>query len=283
MKRLNFQAVIFDMDGVIFDSEKRVAECWEEVGEKYNIPNIRQTIMKCIGINATATEQVFKETYGDSVDYLKYRTIVRGMFSERYGGGKLPTKPGIRELLVYLRKLGVKIAVASSTRIEKVTEELGDADLLKYFDIVVGGDMVERSKPAPDIFLEAARRLEISPEDAIVIEDSYNGIRAAKAANMIPFMVPDMIAPDEEMKELSYIILESLLDVRCFLDSYNVYPHMCRLCGQETIWDEYDICPVCKWEDNKVQNRDETIEGGANCRCLFDARQEYFSLIDQNN
>lgn len=273
MKRVYYKAVIFDMDGVIFDSEVRVCECWEEVAAKYGIPNIRETIYKCIGINAEATAKIFKDTYGDAYNYEYYRSIVRAMFQERYGNGKLPTKPGIRRLLGYLKKMGVKIAVASSTRIEKVTEELNDAKLYDYFDVVVGGDMVTRSKPNPEIFLEACKRLEISPEEAFIIEDSYNGIRAASRAGSRPIMVPDIKQPNEEMEELSFGIFSSLIEVKKYLDSFYVYPHLCRCCGEEVIADEYDICPKCKWEDNRAQSEDVNMSGGANELSLSAARE----------
>ena len=92
-----------------------------------------------------------------------------------------------------------------------------DAGLLQNFDVVVGGDQVQRSKPEPDIFLKAAEQLEADPGDCYVIEDSYNGIRAASAAGMIPIMVPDLLPPTEEMEEKAAVILDSLHDVIAYL------------------------------------------------------------------
>lgn len=122
-------------------------------------------------------------------------------------------KAGVEELLKYLKETGYKIAIASSTRSALVKEQIEDAGLMKYFDVIVGGDQVKKSKPEPDIFLKAAELLVVKPENAYVIEDSYNGIRAAKSAHMRPIMVPDMVQPDEEMQDKAWKICDSLKDI----------------------------------------------------------------------
>ena len=93
-------------------------------------------------------------------------------------------------------------------------KQIEDAGLREYFDVIVGGDMVEKSKPEPDIFLKAAQLLDVQPEKAYVIEDSYNGIRAAFTGGMIPIMVPDMLEPDDEMKEKAQYIFKDLYGVK---------------------------------------------------------------------
>jgi beta-phosphoglucomutase-like phosphatase (HAD superfamily) len=110
--------------------------------------------------------------------------------------GLLAVKPGVRELLEYLKSSSFRTAVASSTYTHIVEKELSDAGILPFFDRIVGGDQVSRSKPNPDIFLRAAEVLDTAPEACLVIEDSYNGIRAAKAAGMRAIMVPDLLQPD---------------------------------------------------------------------------------------
>ena len=122
-------------------------------------------------------------------------------------------KAGVEELLKYLKETGYKIAIASSTRSALVKEQIEDAGLMKYFDVIVGGDQVKKSKPEPDIFLKAAELLVVKPENAYVIEDSYTGIRAAKSAHMRPIMVPDMVQPDEEMQDKAWKICDSLKDI----------------------------------------------------------------------
>ena len=129
-----------------------------------------------------------------------------------------PVKRGVKELLAYLRQRGYKIGLASSTSRPSVEDLLERAGIREYFMNLTTGDMVEHSKPRPDIYLMACSSLEVNPAQAIAVEDSPNGIRAAHAAGMIPLMVPDLIAPDEEMREKSVMICRDLLEVICFLD-----------------------------------------------------------------
>ena len=147
------QAVIFDMDGVIFDSEAKGIECWKEVARRYGIQNIENTCYRCLGVNEKAVVQIFKATYGETFDFEFYSEKEREIFLSRYAGAKLPQKQGIKELLQWLKDNGIKTAVASSTNRETVKQELADGGLLDYFSVVIGGDMIERSKPAPEILL----------------------------------------------------------------------------------------------------------------------------------
>ena len=206
--------VIFDMDGVIFDSERLIADLWKEVAEEKGIPDIEDAIIRSIGITDVATKNVFKEKYGEEFPYEKYKKTVSIRFHERCDGGNLPTKPGIHELMEYLHQNKIPTAVASSTRTAVVEAEIRDAGLLEFFDKIIGGDQVTHSKPDPEIFLKAADALSADPKDCYVIEDSFNGIRAAHAAGMHPFRVPDMLQPDEEIRGMADRIFDSLSDVR---------------------------------------------------------------------
>ena len=212
-------AVIFDMDGVIFDSEAKVQECWEEIAEKYGMKDIQKTCRMCLGSNARVVEQIFKQQYGEDFDYARFSKKAASLFQERYGQGKLPKKPGILELLQYLKEHGIKTAVASSTNAQAVRQELEEGGLLSYFDVVVGGDMVTKSKPDPEIFLEACKKLDVSPENVYIIEDSYNGIRAAHRAGGMPVMVPDLLPATEEMRERAVAIFPSLLEVQKWMEN----------------------------------------------------------------
>ena len=208
------KAVIFDMDGVIFDSERAVYNGWLELAAKYNFKDIEMIYMKSIGVNSTVTRQIFMDYYGEDFPYDEYKKEQSYNYHEKYSNGRLPMKPGIKELLIGLKEKGCKIAIASSTRKELVEKQIEDAGLRKFFDVIVGGDMVEKSKPEPDIFLKAAKLLDVQPEQAYVIEDSYNGIRTAFTGGMIPIMVPDMLEPDDEMKEKAQYIFKDLYEVK---------------------------------------------------------------------
>ncbi len=210
---MQYQAVVFDMDGVIFDTERLVIEFWKEVAKKHNIPNVEHTCIQCLGTNRVRTREIFLENYGADFPFDPYRAEVTELFNTHYKGVQLPTKPGIRELLSYLQEQDIKVGLASSTAQHLVRDEIGTAGLLPYFQTLVCGDMVEHSKPAPDIFLKACEILNADPTKSIAIEDSFNGIRSAHCAGMTPIMVPDQVQPTDEIRTLAFHVMPSLLDV----------------------------------------------------------------------
>lgn len=211
------KAVVFDMDGVIFDSERLVIECWKVIACKYGVPDIEEACRECLGVNSTETKQKFLNRYGQDFPYDTYKGEMSKLYHDNYDGGRLPMKKGVVELLQYLKENNVKVALASSTRSSVVRQELTDAGIIEYFRVIIGGDMVTRSKPQPDIFLKACEELGVAPQEAFAIEDSYNGIRAAAAGSLRPLMVPDLMPPTEEMEQLSERIFESLFEVKEYL------------------------------------------------------------------
>ena len=213
-----FDAVIFDMDGVIFDSEKAVLDCWLELAEKYGIERdgLEENILACTGTNEAKTREIMLNAYGRDFPYDEYAKEASKMFHEKFDGGKLPMKHGVKKILDFLKDNNKKIALASSTRREVVINELRDAGILDYFDEIVTGDMVKRSKPAPDIFLLACEKVGVKPNRAFAVEDSYNGIKSAHAGGLKPIMVPDLLPADGLMKDLS-IVVRTLDDVILYL------------------------------------------------------------------
>ena len=207
------RAVVFDMDGVIFDSEKICLNCWLYQAEKYGLEDIEEVVHQCIGTNKAKTKEIVTNRYGNLFDYDKVCEENSQMYHDYVVEHGLPMKPGVVEILDYLKNKGYKIGMASSTRVALVEAQLVTAGIREYFDEVVGGDLLKRSKPAPDIYLMACERLEIAPEEAYAIEDSYNGIRSAYDAGMKPIMVPDMLSPTDEMREKSVMVKESLLEL----------------------------------------------------------------------
>lgn len=216
-RNILYKAVVFDMDGVIFDSERAVMQCWKEVASRHNIPDIEKAILACTGTTMVRTREIMLNLYGADFPYDEYAMESSAIFHSRYDGGRLPMKPGVKELLTFLKDHDKKIALASSTRQQVVTDELRDAGIIGYFDRIICGDMVSRSKPAPDIFLKACEELNVSPSDSYAIEDSYNGIRAAHAGGLHPIMVPDLLPADEEMQSLAEIVLPNLTSVMEYL------------------------------------------------------------------
>ena len=209
-------AVIFDMDGIIFDTERLYLECWKQAGEEFGLEDIERVSRRMIGVNDLLTEKIFNDRYRGTKDYAACRKRVSVLFHSRYDG-KIPLKPGVHEMLGFLEEQGIPFALASSTRIETVMRELREAGLENRFTRVIGGDMIWKSKPEPDIFLAAARQLDAEAGKCWVLEDSYNGIRAAAAAKMHPIMVPDMLEPTAEIRQLAEVICPSLFEAVAYL------------------------------------------------------------------
>lgn len=214
MKKL--EAVIFDMDGVIFDSEKANIECWKVVSKKYNMPNLNSILLKCLGTTDQLTKQIFLDEYGKNFPYDKIEKEVSNLFNQKYNN-RLPIKKGVLECLNFLYKNKIKMAVASSTKQSIVELQLKIAKLYKFFNIIIGGDFIKNSKPNPEIFIEVCNRLNVKPKNTYVIEDSYNGISAAFNGEMHPVMIPDLLPPNDEIKHKVDYIFDSLFDFIKFL------------------------------------------------------------------
>lgn len=211
------KAVVFDMDGVLFDTEKLCRDSWTALAKEQGIEDMEAVFMQCVGRNANDTRTLILEHYGQDFPYDTFRQKASEWFWEQIERSGVPVKPGVYELLSYLKQAEYNIGLASSTRRESVISHLTQAGILEYFSVIVTGDVVKHSKPQPDIYLLACDKMQVAPEEAYAIEDSPNGIRAAYAAGMKPVMVPDLIVPDEEMRCLSFRIYENLLEVRDFM------------------------------------------------------------------
>ena len=211
-------AVIFDMDGVLIDSERISFKCFQEVFKEYNYEIDEPFYLKVIGRNFEGIKALMVEEYGDDFPFdIIYRKKA-DLAHEITNKNGVIVKPGVHELLDYLNQKKYKIAVASSTRKERVLELLEEAKIKDKVDYIIGGDQVENSKPNPEIFLKAAKGLDIKPENCMVIEDSDAGITAAHAAKMIGIHVPDMKFLEDENKDLAFKICGSLSEVKEYLE-----------------------------------------------------------------
>lgn len=211
------EAVVFDMDGVIFDSETLLIDGWVAATKADGIPDVEETCHACLGTNDAETKEIFLMTYGQDFPYDAYEEDARRYYHRKADGGMLPQKKGVKELLTFLKERRVKIALETSSSKELVLQEIEEGGLLPYFDCIVCGDMISRSKPDPEIYLTACEKLGVKPINACAVEDSFNGIRSATRAGMTAIMVPDIKQPDEEMKKLAAVILPSLLAVKEYL------------------------------------------------------------------
>jgi len=211
------KAVVFDMDGVLFDTERLCMEVWMQVAKESGLERMEEFFPKCIGLNSNDTRQLIRDFYGDKMDYEVFREAASLNMKNRIKNEGLPVKKGVHKILNYLKQLNQKIGLASSTRYASVISHLKEAGIVDYFQVIVTGDMIDHSKPQPDIYLLACRKLGVEPEEAYAIEDSLNGLKSAHAAGMKPVLVPDLVNPDEEMKELSFLICDDLPEVMKYI------------------------------------------------------------------
>lgn len=142
--------VVFDMDGVLFDSEALVMDCWEMIAQQYRISNIRSICRKCLGTNANVSRQLFLDNYGAAFPYDIYKKEVSSLYHQAVAEGKLRLKPGVQEILCALRAEHIPVGLASSTRQAVIRRQLELFGLESYFDVMIGGDQVQKSKPDPE-------------------------------------------------------------------------------------------------------------------------------------
>lgn len=213
------KTIVFDMDGVLFDTELICMKAWVAVAEKNGLPDMEEIFPKCIGGNADHSRRIVLEAYGEDFDYADFRRQASDEFWNYINKNGLPVKPGAEEILRWLRENGWVIGLASSTKKSSVLSHLEQAGLRDFFAAVVTGDMVEHSKPDPEIYLLACRELSAEPSRTYAVEDSPNGVRSACGAGLRTLMVPDMIPADEEMGRLSEGIFDDLYGVRDFLNA----------------------------------------------------------------
>ena len=205
--------VIFDMDGVIFDSERVSVECWLKSGEAMGLPRepLLAAVYGLMGTNDEETRRRMEAAMGGcpGFDYEKLESGMWRAFAHEAEKG-LPLKPGVHAVMDALDGHSIPFGLASSTRREAVERELRDAGLMNRFAAVVCGDEVDRGKPDPQIFLRCCEKMGGIPADTFVLEDSYNGIRAAHAAGMRAIMVPDLLEATPEMERLAQCICPDL-------------------------------------------------------------------------
>lgn len=202
------------MDGLLLDSERLALTAFNAACAHFGLHDHAEVFMRCIGTNEAMGVEVLRDGLEGKVDHLEFRRIWSEHYSLETEDKAIALKSGARELLAHLDAAGIPAAVATSTSTARATQKLRNAGILECFAEVVGGDAVERSKPHPDIFLEAAERLAVDPRKCLALEDSDNGVRAALAAGMTVVQVPDLVQPSAALRSFGHIVLESLHAVR---------------------------------------------------------------------
>ena len=215
------KAVIFDMDGLMLDTERVAADAWRYAGKVKGIAGIDSFITASYGRTAKDCEVMFQEMFPQA-SYTECWELMQEHRLAVMREEGIPVKPGLRELMAYLHGKRCPMVLGTSTSEAIARPMLESVGVYAYFSGAVFGNMVKNGKPAPDIYLLAADVIGVAPEDCVVLEDSFNGIRAAHAAGMQPVMVPDIQQPNDEIRALYKGICESLFDVCTLLQSWGV-------------------------------------------------------------
>ncbi len=213
--------IIFDMDGVLIDSERQSNEGWLWAAGQLGVDMPMWLIDSFKGAPAELCCKFFDDYYKGVIDYWEAKELrTQHVYKIRETEG-IPVKKGVKDIFEYIRNNGLKCAVATSTRRESAEKTLHEIGVWDYLDAVVYGDEVEHGKPEPDIFLRAAKAIGVNPSEAVVVEDSINGIKAGYAADMRVVHIPDTIAIDDDIRKLTYMVCDDLNGLIDVVESIN--------------------------------------------------------------
>ena len=212
------KALVFDMDGLLIDSERIVQRAWKEAGAALGYAGIEEHIYPLLGANVKRRVEYFRENFGEDFPLESFNEWNRNAFYRIVEEEGLPLKPGVVSLIERAKARGLKIGLATSSRQEYARDALSRVGIWDYFDDGVFGDQVTKAKPDPEIYLLACEKIGIEPKNALALEDAPAGIRAAVSAGMSVVMVQDLVQPDEDIQKLYYKKVETLLDVIPLLD-----------------------------------------------------------------
>ena len=212
------QAVVFDMDGLLFDTEAIYRDAMIATASRLGFEMPDQVFLAMVGLPPDASRAHLRSHYGNDFDVETFWTESASDF-HKLSTGRQFLKTGVIELLALLDRSGLRRAIATSSRHLDVQRNLSAHDLETQFHFVVAQGDYARGKPNPDPFLKAAEKLETAPENCLALEDSSNGVRAASAAGMMTIMVPDLIQPTEDIRKLCLAVARDLHEVRELLQA----------------------------------------------------------------
>ncbi len=207
------RGVLFDMDGLVLDTEKLYTRFWIEACQFYGFPMTRDQALKMRAANSRLSQEHLHSFFGPTADYKQCRDKrieLMDAYIEEHG---VEPKPGIYELLDHLDAKGIPAAITSSSPVDRIEKHLRSLNLLHRFQKICSGYEVPNGKPAPDIYIFGAESLGLRPEECLALEDAPTGILAAYRAGCVTVMVPDLDQPDEDTKKLLHGSADSLLDV----------------------------------------------------------------------
>ena len=217
MSGQNIRGVVFDADGVLFDTERLGRLSWLEVGQEIGYPQAEQSYLEFIGLNRTDAEAKMLRLFGADFPCDYFMRMCSACTRARIEREGVPLKPGVHEILSFLQKKNMPIAVATSSGRKGAIHRLKITGLLSFFSAIITGDQIVHAKPAPEIYQLACRALNVPVEHALAIEDSRNGILSASQAGMQVIMVPDLILPTPELTALLTAYCDDLAQVQDWL------------------------------------------------------------------
>lgn len=209
----SIRGVIFDMDGVVLDTEKLYARFWQEAAIALGYPMTRQQALGMRSLNRQAGQAKLEEYFGPGISHPQVRQKRMELMDAFIAQNGVELLPGVRETLCYLKERGIVTAIATSSPMERVERYLGPLGLLGDFDALCSGYDVPKGKPAPDIYLKAASMIGLPPENCLAVEDSPAGILSAHRAGCLPVFVPDQDEADKETCSYLYAHIEKLTDM----------------------------------------------------------------------
>ncbi|MFK7994587.1 MAG: HAD family hydrolase [Granulosicoccus sp.] len=215
---MKISAVIFDMDGLLIDSERLALRAFQQICDRYEMGDQFALYLQLLGTNQTTTQLILQRELDPRIEW---QTFLQ-QWDEQYHAlteNGVPLMQGVINLLDYLDARSIPLAVATSTNTQKALIKLEQSGIVHRFKTVTGGDQVNNGKPAPDIYLHAAQSLSVLPDQCIALEDSANGTRAAVSAGMHTIQVPDLAPPDEALLALGHQVMDSLDEVIAYLDA----------------------------------------------------------------
>jgi HAD superfamily hydrolase (TIGR01509 family) len=216
--------VVFDMDGLMLDTESVAKIVWQEAARLAGHDMPDTLFQSMIGHSKQDSAGLLRTAYGAHFDFEKLYAACGVLYEDHIARHGIGLMPGIRELLGDLTARGIPVAVATSTRNPVATQRLEQVGLLPYFPVVVGGNEITHGKPAPDIYLEAVRRLGINAAISFALEDSHAGVRSAHGAGLQVIMVPDLVPPTPEIEALTWRVAKSLNEVRSWFAQSSPQP-----------------------------------------------------------
>ena len=215
---MKIQGVVFDVDGVLFDTERLTQQTWRTISTQMGWPQVGEAYLEFVGQTRTDIFRKMSAMFGEEFPKETFMKLCSACSQARMEHEGVPMKPGVREILSFLQRRGIPTALATSTGRERTERRMEMTGLAPYFSARITGDQVVHGKPDPEIYLRACDALGTAPEHTIAVEDSRNGILSASRAGLSVIMVPDMISPTPELTAMLFQLCSSLSEAQTVLE-----------------------------------------------------------------